>query len=1848
MRYWIALILLFGLISGFAGAQTLTASPSQISLTVGAGQTSLISQDITITNPGSEVSFSVALQPPVSWATASVIPLSGVLPANASIPAVRLQINPQSFVVNNYYTSTIVVSPLGRTPLIIPVTIQVVQQSITVEPSSPPTFTQRAGTTASYPFQVNYVGPGSVTASLTAGGSWITLRPLVLDQFPSSVTADVNTTGLVPGTVYEATITFRAPSSTAPARSVVLRILVSSSLTVQPKEITFSGTPGSAAGNPPQVQVTVSNFGDATTYTITPAAGAASWLRVSKQSGSIPQNGSDTFNVSTDASALSATGEVAGAIEVAAPGRTPEIITVRLQLSGASDISASPATLTFTGQAGALTSAPNQATVTVTNSGPATGYTISANQSWIVLSKNAGAVNQNGSDTFTVAASPQFQTVGTKTGTITIAAPGRAPRSVNVTFNVTETPPPPELNVNPDSLAFSVQAGMAQSVPSSTTVVVANVGSAVGYTVSADQSWVVLDKLAGTIPENGSDSFPVRVTGVGQTAGTKTATITVAAPGRTSRTITITMNVTSTDPTLDLTVTPGTLTFAGQVGTTTSAPTAATVTVHNVGAATTYSVVVDQAWLSVTKSSGSLAENGTDTFNVSASPQFLPAGTRTGNITVSSPGRPSRTVVVTFNVTTDPPPPDLIVSPTTLSFSANAGETTSTPAAATVTLTNIGAAVGFALAADQPWIDLPSLAGSIPANGTATFTVGAKPQGLTPATRTGTVSIAAPGRPARSVQISFTVRESPASADMTVAPQSMAFVGQAGAVVGIPTNVLVTINNAGAAVPYTLAADQGWIILSKTSGNLAEGGSDTFTVAANPQSQTPGTKTGTITVLATGRPTRTIQVSFTVTVGEPPPELLTIPTSLTFAGKAGEAGGTPSKQSITVTNVGAAVGYTVTVDQPWLSTNKLAGAIAQNATDTVEVSVSGQGQTAGVKTGTIQFAAPGRTTKTVNVTFNVDTAVQPSTDLTASPSSLAFTSVLGQLSASPSPWRLTLANTGPAVTFLAVPDQPWIVLDNLGGTLPADGSAVLLVSVNTTFISTAGSRTGNILISAPGRPNRTVTVTLNTLTQEPAPDLVVLPSTISFNQPTGQPAPTPTQALVQVGNIGPAMGYVVSVDQTWVTLSKNSGNVAANGTDTFSIAVNSTGLTAGTRLANVLVTSPGRPNRSITVSFTLGGTGGQDSMSVTPTSLTTTGATGGASTTPASTTITVSNTGASVQYSIVPNQTWIITSKSSGTLPSNGTDTFTITTLPLNLAVGTYQGTVIVLAPGRPQVTINVTMILTATGQVTRLESFPPQIDFFVQPGGTTLGQSMRVVASDASTTSVNVLSSSSGWLSTTPGAITTPGQVAVNVTSAPLNLPLSGIVSLAPASQGVLSADVPVNLRNAGPTVYNIPRVVDGGGFVTTITIANLDTTSAIVSLRFRRALVDTTTVTWTPNMEGNQATENVVIPPGGSFTWRTRGLGNQVEAGWAQVICAQKIGGFAIYRQSVAGRADQEAAVPLVSTWQQRILMPFDNTNNLVTSMAITNSSETENGDVRAIFRDENGQAIQGSYRRVLPPLGHVAFATTDELSFLRNRRGTAEFVMTGGRMSAVGLRFAASAFTSFEVQSLNTTAPGRLIIPQIANAGGFFTTITVVNKDVVPALVSLRFFRRSNSEGATEPWNPPMVGISPITNVTIPVGSSYTWQTTGSGNPEQGWAEVLTNQQVGGFAVFLQRVAGRVDQEAAVPVNAGAQQRFLLPYDNSQPFTTTMALANFAEDTQALIVATVRDEQNLAIGPQVALLIPVRGHLAFPLPERFPQSVGRRGTVEFQVQFGSVSALGLRFAGEPFTSFKPQVIQ
>ena len=131
------------------------------------------------------------------------------------------------------------------------------------------------------------------------------------------------------------------------------------------------------------------------------------------------------------------------------------------------------------------------------------------------------------------------------------------------------------------------------------------------------------------------------------------------------------------------------------------------------------------------------------------------------------------------------------------------------------------------------------------------------------------------------------------------------------------------------------------------------------------------------------------------------------------------------------------------------------------------------------------------------------------------------------------------------------------------------------------------------------------------------------------------------------------------------------------------------------------------------------------------------------------------------------------------------------------------------------------------------------------------------------------------------------------------------------------------------------------------------------------------------------------------------------------------------------------------------------------------------------------------------------------------------------------------------------------------------------------------------------------------------------------------QQGWAELLTDGKIAGFAVFRQR-SGEHDQEAVVPLETRAAPGHVLSFDNTAGFTTGVALVNMT--SQAAAVTVIINDDAGAQMQTNPLNLPARGHTAFELRSQYPATAGKRGTIEFRPPAGGqISALGLRFNGK-----------
>jgi hypothetical protein len=216
--------------------------------------------------------------------------------------------------------------------------------------------------------------------------------------------------------------------------------------------------------------------------------------------------------------------------------------------------------------------------------------------------------------------------------------------------------------------------------------------------------------------------------------------------------------------------------------------------------------------------------------------------------------------------------------------------------------------------------------------------------------------------------------------------------------------------------------------------------------------------------------------------------------------------------------------------------------------------------------------------------------------------------------------------------------------------------------------------------------------------------------------------------------------------------------------------------------------------------------------------------------------------------------------------------------------------------------------------------------------------------------------------------------------------------------------------------------------------------------------------------------------------------------------------------------------------------------------------------------------------------------------------------------------------------------STANSSGSIAQVASAGNWTTTITLVNNGETPAQAQLSFFDQNGSPlplPLTFPQTP-FSGVTFASTVsrTLNPDATLLIVTTGPNTqPTQtGWAQLISSGNVSGHAVFAQSVGSGL-QEAVVQIETHNPAAFVLPFDNTAGYDTGVAVANISTSA-ANVKVIVRDGTGATLQTQT-LTLPAQGQTSFNLASRYSQTVKKLGTVEFDTPAGGqISVLGLRF--------------
>jgi len=204
------------------------------------------------------------------------------------------------------------------------------------------------------------------------------------------------------------------------------------------------------------------------------------------------------------------------------------------------------------------------------------------------------------------------------------------------------------------------------------------------------------------------------------------------------------------------------------------------------------------------------------------------------------------------------------------------------------------------------------------------------------------------------------------------------------------------------------------------------------------------------------------------------------------------------------------------------------------------------------------------------------------------------------------------------------------------------------------------------------------------------------------------------------------------------------------------------------------------------------------------------------------------------------------------------------------------------------------------------------------------------------------------------------------------------------------------------------LPQFAFGGGWYSALYFTNTTANPASFTVNF---ISDSGTPLNVPFLGGSSTVVNLTARGTAIVEAPNAGSLNQ---GFVSVSLPGGVEAYGVFRQSVAGIADQEAVVPLSSAFSTSTTLIWDDTN-YTTAVAIVNPSSVAVTVVINVT-DTGGGTIGTSSVPLAPNNGLPAvLRSLPGLAGMAGKRGAATFTVTSGAVAVLGLRFNGAAFTS-----------------------------------------------------------------------------------------------------------------------------------------------------------------------------------------------------------------------------------------
>jgi trimeric autotransporter adhesin len=698
---------------------------------------------------------------------------------------------------------------------------------------------------------------------------------------------------------------------------------------------------------------------------------------------------------------------------------------------------------------------------------------------------------------------------------------------------------------------------------------------------------------------------------------------------------------------------------------------------------------------------------------------------------------------------------------------------------------------------------------------------------------------------------------------VSVDKTSLTFSSSAGGAVQ-SANLTISANGSPS---FIAQSNQSWLKLNGQAFVSSATLPATLAVTADPTGLLAGSYTGNIAVAGLSGPTINVAVNFTVgTIGVDK-------TSIALAYQSNSS--VPPPVNVTLT-AASSVNYNAAVTTA-TGGNWLVISGSGTAPGTLQVSLNGAvviTLAPGTYNGTITITPASGPAVSVAVTLTV--AGAPT--ITINPKSLNLNYQRNGAAGATNAGADTLTITNPGAADLPFQVQPvyaaaptgWILVSpSTSGTVPANGTATVTVSYQTTAALTPGTYTASLAVVVFGAANSQNTIPVKLLVSD-SPLLNVPSATLAFSYEVGATAPAPKTVLATSSAVDAAassgqMPLLVSATTnpaggSWLIVPAQAQTGTA-----FAVSVNPAGLAVGTYQGTVSINGVGAANNPQTIPVTL--TVSNDPLVV--------AAFGGCSTlnttcpmnfalqtgqnNPTTQTVHItSTTGTAITFTptaamatnAVCGSSWLsVGSITAGT----GESTFPVNVNPGSIVSGTTcSGTITIAAtnpangnalPNSP-LTFPVTMYVSTSPM---LVASPIALNFTVSTATSTNPTQLLTVTSTGADVGFTVSQSTVPWLligpttrNTAAGSNTVsavivagglaPGSYSTNITltsagllNSPLTVPVSLTVTSATMTVAPTSLSFTQTLGGAAPAAKNFTVSTDSTPiiFTTSVTTA-------------------------------------------------------------------------------------------------------------------------------------------------------------------------------------------------------------------------------------------------------------------------------------------------------------------------------------------------------------------------------------------------------------------------------------------